>query len=82
MIDIPFAQLLYDPSLVTPHLTQAKRAYFICRKGNDSFLAARAFRRYLASATVETGEEDVEVIDVRGGLQAWSRLVDVGFPIY
>ena len=56
-----------------------QRITLLCRRGNDSLLAARAVRRYLS----ERGDADVEVEveDVRGGIAAWA-LEEPGFPVY
>lgn len=63
----------------------------MCRRGNDSLLAARAIRRYLAQQRIEErgktekGEGEVplevEVVDVKGGVTAWAEL-EKGFPVY
>lgn len=51
---------------------------FICKKGNDSLLAARALRK-----RIDGGEGDGgRVRDVRGGLVAWAKDVDPDFPLY
>jgi adenylyltransferase/sulfurtransferase len=50
---------------------------FICKKGNDSQLAAAALRKRLAGL----GEEG-RVSDVRGGLVQWAKEVDKEFPLY
>jgi adenylyltransferase/sulfurtransferase len=64
--DIPLASLLASPEAVPPG-----RAIFLCRRGNDSQLAAAALRQSGRDAT-----------DVRGGLVAWSREIDPRFPLY
>lgn len=69
---MPLPTILSNPSDVqlTPDVI------FICRRGNDSQIAASALRKALDS------QEDVRVRDVRGGLKAWSREVDLNFPVY
>lgn len=64
--DIPLASLLASPEAVPPG-----RAIFLCRRGNDSQIAAAALRQSGRDAT-----------DVRGGLVAWSREIDPHFPLY
>lgn len=49
--------------------------YVICRRGNDSQIAAQ---RLLSNLS----ESGVEVKDVIGGLHAWTRDIDAEFPIY
>ncbi|GAA5890760.1 hypothetical protein JCM6882_000647 [Rhodosporidiobolus microsporus] len=59
-----------DPSRIT----------FICRRGNDSLLAARAVKRYLASQGTDV--DGVRVDDVVGGVTAWAKEAEEGFPVY
>lgn len=74
MADVPFAKLLRDPQVA---LGAEGETVFVCRRGNDSTLAARALRRVLA----KEGEEGV-VRDLVGGLEAWGREVNPEFPLY
>lgn len=69
---MPLPTILSNPNDVqlTPDVV------FVCRRGNDSQIAAAALRKALDS------KEDVRVRDVRGGLKAWSREVDLNFPVY
>lgn len=60
-------QLMEDMKIPRP-------VYFICRHGNDSQLAVRKLK-------TTPGYEGV-VRDVKGGLTAWSKEVDLGFPEY
>lgn len=48
--------------------------YFICRHGNDSQLAVRKLKN--------TPGYEGGVRDIKGGLTAWSKEVDLGFPEY
>ena len=48
----------------------------ISRRGNDAQIAAAALRKALDA------KGDVRVRDVRGGLKAWGREVDLNFPVY
>jgi adenylyltransferase/sulfurtransferase len=50
---------------------------FICRRGNDSLLAAARLRDSLEDRGLKAN-----VRDVTGGLVAWSRDVDPEFPVY
>lgn len=52
--------------------------YFLCRRGNDSFLAATALR----SRQPDNGQSPSQISDVLGGLTAWSRDIDPTFPVY
>jgi len=45
----------------------------VCRRGNDSLLAARALR---------AEDDSLDIVDLVGGLQAWSKEVNPNFPIY
>ncbi|BGP03708.1 putative URM1 activating enzyme [Rhodotorula toruloides ATCC 204091] len=96
-VNIPFPLLLRNPSLAlapsppahtsspsdsTTSASPPERITFLCRRGNDSLLASRALRRYLASRPDESGKQ-IEVEDVKGGLEAWARAsADEGFPMY
>lgn len=90
-IDVPFATLLKDPTIALRlanrresqegNLGSRLPIYFVCRRGNDSLLAARAVRRSLLAAEGDEGGEGA-VGDVVGGLLAWSREVDGEFPMY
>ena len=71
--DIPLAQILRSPESIPT----AEEVVFVCRRGNDSLIAANALRTSL-DARKQTGR----VADVVGGLVAWSREVDPEFPVY
>ncbi|GAA5914514.1 hypothetical protein JCM8208_005376 [Rhodotorula glutinis] len=91
------AASLLDSQPPSDRSRATRRITLLCRRGNDSLLAARAVRRHLASSAaaargVEGGDDEregegsergveVEVEDVRGGLAAWA-LEEPGFPIY
>ncbi|BGP35597.1 hypothetical protein JCM10296v2_007438 [Rhodotorula toruloides] len=95
--DIPFPLLLRNPSLAlapsppahtsspsdsTTAASPPGRVTFLCRRGNDSLLASRALRRYLALQPNKSGKQ-IEVEDVKGGLEAWARAsADEDFPMY
>ncbi len=49
--------------------------YVVCRLGNDSQIAADALRGARPDPTFV-------IKDLVGGLRAWSRDVDPGFPVY
>ncbi|BGP11612.1 hypothetical protein JCM10049v2_007522 [Rhodotorula toruloides] len=93
-VNIPFPVLLRNPSLAlapsarqvdtdsTTDTAPPDRITFLCRRGNDSLLASRALRRYLASQPDESSKQ-IEVEDVKGGLEAWARASEgEGFPMY
>jgi adenylyltransferase/sulfurtransferase len=73
MIDIPLATILSSPEKIPAE----GETVFICKKGNDSQLAASALRKRL----IEMGKEG-NVRDVRGGLIQWAKVVDKEFPLY
>ncbi|BGP15487.1 hypothetical protein JCM10213_005754 [Rhodosporidiobolus nylandii] len=94
-VNIPFSTLLRNPALALstssstssdPRLatsadeSQPGRVLFLCRRGNDSLLAARALKRHLA-AQAGDGAKEVKIEDVVGGLVAWAG-VEEGFPVY
>jgi len=74
MIDIPLATILSSPETIPSFEGET---VFICKKGNDSQLAANALRKRL----IETNKEG-SVRDVRGGLIQWAKVVDKEFPLY
>ncbi|ORY27767.1 hypothetical protein BCR39DRAFT_537064 [Naematelia encephala] len=67
--NIPFDTILSSLDAVPP----STDVVFLCRKGNDSQVAAQALAKTSPSTRVR---------DVRGGLVAYSREVDPTFPIY
>lgn len=68
--DIPLSTLLSSPETVPA----SDEVIVVCKKGNDSQVAAAALRKRLG--------ETSRVRDVRGGLIAWARDVDPEFPMY
>lgn len=46
---------------------------FVCHHGNDSQVASKHMKQLL---------KGVQVLDIIGGLEAWSRQVDKNFPRY
>lgn len=46
--------------------------YIVCRRGNDSQLAARHLKLKLRK----------NIKDIVGGLHAWTKQIDSNFPIY
>ena len=71
--DIPHSSISRDLSLLQNAVGKAEEVYLVCRRGNDSLVDARALREQLGDA--------VNVHDLRGGLQAWSKL-ESSFPVY
>jgi len=71
-LSVPLSQLLADPSTCIPPDTTSK-IVVLCRLGNDSQIAAEALREFNPS---------FDVRDVVGGLRAWAKDVDPGFPVY
>lgn len=53
--------------------TSMTPVFVVCRLGNDSQIAAQALREVVPT---------LDIRDIIGGLQAWSRDVDPEFPIY
>jgi adenylyltransferase/sulfurtransferase len=56
--------------------------YFMCRRGNDSSIAAQALRAALSDSKSGKEGEKCRVKDVFGGVRAWSDKVDPTFPMY
>ncbi|KNZ72364.1 Adenylyltransferase and sulfurtransferase uba4 [Termitomyces sp. J132] len=72
-INVPLNILVADPRAHLPADPRTE-TYVVCRLGNDSQIAADALR----TLGVDVGP----VKDVVGGLRAWARDVDPGFPVY
>ncbi|WVF70021.1 hypothetical protein IAT40_004807 [Kwoniella sp. CBS 6097] len=70
--NIPLPSILKDPSTIPVK----SDVVFLCKRGNDSQLAAKALRQSSSS------QGEIRIRDVRGGLLAWSRDVDSEFPVY
>lgn len=85
-LDVPLKEFLSDPlthiASSTPSSTP-QAIYLICRRGNDSQLAAVSLSKALAGSQVG---ESVDVFDVKGGVNAWGRSVvgglENGWPDY
>ncbi|EIW65488.1 hypothetical protein TREMEDRAFT_36246 [Tremella mesenterica DSM 1558] len=78
-INIPLSDILRSPSSIP----KSQQVIFICKRGNDSLIAARDSDVGSAGdCDVEQNMVNVLVTDVIGGLEAWSREVDETFPIY
>jgi len=70
--DVPLHNLVANPGdYVSPEI----ETYVVCRLGNDSQIAAEALRSARPDPTFV-------IKDLVGGLGAWSRDVDPGFPVY
>lgn len=71
---------------LTSQVAGPTEIYFMCRRGNDSLISARALQSALDQnpdqATSGRGKNDWTVKDVKGGVRAWSRDVDPEFPLY
>jgi rhodanese-related sulfurtransferase len=63
--DIPFSELMDDPSSSLTGVPRDKPVYVICRFGNDSQLAVDTMQN------MEDGFPNVQ--DVKGGLDAWAE---------
>jgi len=72
-ISIPLGDLVADPASHLPANGAVKSTYVVCRLGNDSQIAANALREQ-SSGT--------EIMDLIGGLKAWTQYVDPNFPVY
>lgn len=58
--------------------TPVSEAIVLCRRGNDSQLAVHKLRQWLEGRKGPS----CSIYDVRGGLEAWARTIDPGFPTY
>lgn len=71
-IDVPLYSLVANPG---DYVSSEFETYVVCRLGNDSQIAADALRSARPDPTSV-------IKDLVGGLRAWSREVDPGFPVY
>ncbi|CAO1638575.1 unnamed protein product [Sympodiomycopsis kandeliae] len=76
--NIPYSTIRSNPSqaiqTIQDLLPGAKAVvHVLCLRGNDSLLAAEL---------LNTSQKEVEFVDVKGGLKAWKKVVDVDFPDY
>ncbi|EJU02247.1 hypothetical protein DACRYDRAFT_78992 [Dacryopinax primogenitus] len=69
--NVPLKTLLRDPLAYIP---PGRDMYVLCKLGNDSQVAAHALRTALGNSA--------QVKDVVGGLRAWSKEIDITFPMY
>ena len=60
--------------------------YVVCRRGNDSQMAAQLLQRYdkelSTEVTGQKGHGGVCIRDLMGGLVEWTNTVDPHFPKY
>lgn len=82
--NVPLSKFLKDLSSAISQSVQIDEPtpiYIVCRRGNDSYIAARALRRAIL-AKEGASTSDRIIADVKGGLVAWSRELDGEFPVY
>ena len=73
----------------TDAASEQTRVVVVCRRGNDSQLAAKLLKEQLRT-TLETGEctnlqkpgSDLFIQDIIGGLHVWAKRIDSDFPVY
>ncbi|RPB23805.1 hypothetical protein L211DRAFT_786333 [Terfezia boudieri ATCC MYA-4762] len=56
--------------------------YIVCKRGNDSQVAVRHLKTYLASRQNGDGKVGGGIWDIKGGLVKWAWDVDASFPEY
>lgn len=80
--DLPLETILESPRDTLGRLLVGRATrtdlYFVCRRGNDSLIAASAARQALGDESANVGR----IVNVIGGVRAWSRDVDPNFPVY
>ncbi|KAG8833714.1 Urmylation protein [Serendipita sp. 399] len=74
-INVPLSELVHDPK---SHIPPEGSVVVVCRLGNDSQIAAKALQELLGV----NGMKGRAIVDMIGGLRAWSRDVDPNFPVY
>ena len=83
-LNYPLRDLRKDPTLslqsimrresVAPVGHVVKAVYLLCRRGVNSKVAQELLNEFSGA--------EVELINVRGGLEAWREYVDKDFPLY
>ncbi|KAL7009900.1 hypothetical protein EMMF5_000808 [Cystobasidiomycetes sp. EMM_F5] len=82
-INVPHQRVVRDPSILKDAVKDAQEIYFVCRRGNDSLLDARALRDLITSNTDSSAvSSSPKIRDLRGGLRAWAGLHPSTFPVY
>lgn len=76
-LDVPLDDVVANPGKYLSK-NDAVQTYVLCRLGNDSMIAADALRDF----DRKSGARNMTIKDVIGGLRAWTRKVDPGFPEY
>jgi adenylyltransferase and sulfurtransferase len=78
-INVPLERLKSEAPAIADQLRDKQAQYLIavCRFGNDSQVAAKYLQEELSPRL-----GDVWIGDIKGGLEAWRRDVDPGFPEY
>jgi rhodanese-related sulfurtransferase len=70
----------------TPNTDDCFHVYVVCRRGNDSQMAAQLLQRYdkelSTEVTGQKGHGGVCIRDLMGGLVEWTNTVDPHFPKY
>lgn len=62
-------------TFIQTFLLQFFLVFVLCRRGNDSQKAVRILKDSMSN-------HDVQIKDIVGGIHAWTRNIDPGFPIY
>ncbi|KAL1728212.1 hypothetical protein EV714DRAFT_215728 [Schizophyllum commune] len=71
----PSAPNTFRPPARVPNAPTVRPLITLCRLGNDSQLAADALREARSNT-------QIKILDLIGGLRAWARDVEPGFPVY
>jgi len=70
---VPLNELVADPASHLPANSEVQSTYIVCRWGNESQIAADTLRKL---------SDEAEILDLIGGLRAWTKHVDPYFPVY
>lgn len=89
-MNVPFSDIRQDPVKCledicahadrNPALDSDAPIYLICRLGNDSQVAMKELRAASENLPSDSRASHRFAADVKGGLDAWRREVDTGFP--
>ncbi|CAG9826278.1 unnamed protein product [Diabrotica balteata] len=78
-LNYPYTKILKDlkefQTFLEDNLGTSNNVFILCRRGNDS-------QRAVCYIKDKMGTQDINFYNVKGGLHAYSKIIDPSFPIY